>query len=153
MSTRTERNCILFNGKVSTWISKCSMEQGQFNHTIHSCILVQTITNILSTHEPFENGRNLQALLSMLEVLRPSRIDWRPYTLNVCMHFLLQCFYAATCNGLFWTESPYSDLRWRFRSEHYFLLGSHSGHYFFVPWSIMTSQYVMMLLGMSIVMS
>ncbi len=43
-------------------------------------------------------------------------------------------------------ESPYSDLQWKFCSEHYFLWGSWSGHYIFVPWPIMTSQWVMTLL-------
>ncbi len=55
--------------------------------------------------------------------------------------------------GLFRTESPYRDLWWRLCCKHYLLRGSHSGHYVFVPWSILTSPWVMMLLWMSMVTS
>ncbi len=48
--------------------------------------------------------------------LRPNYnyIDWN---LNLQQYFTSIMPYY----GLFWTESPYPDLWWRFRSEHYFL--------------------------------
>ncbi len=49
-----------------------------------------------------------------------------------CVKCALQVFYTfMVYYGLFWLESLYPDHQWRFRSEHYFLWGSYSGHYFF----------------------
>ncbi len=108
----------------------------------------QTLTLIL--HPATGDNVDLQYVRLTLQFTLPDNVSINQW-LSCHLDFIFMPYY-----GLFFTWSPYSDLRCRLQLWAillFFYWDYPYEHYFYVPWLIMTSHWVMTLLGISIVMS